>query len=145
MIRESIEIDCPPSDVFAYVEELDRHGEWQEAIISARKEPAGPTRVGTRNTEVRRIPGGPREFVSEITEYDPPRRISARGLNGPVRPTITITVEPLDGGARSRFTLQLDLQGRGIGKLFAIFAKRSARTQIPIDQARLKKLLESQK
>jgi len=143
MIRAGIEIDRPPGDVFAYVEQLDRHGEWQSAIVSARKEPPGPTRVGTRNIEVRKVPGGPRDFVSEIFQYDPPRRIAARGISkGPIRPTIVITIEPLDGGTRSRYTLELTLEGRGIGKLFAIFARRAARRQVPIDEQRLKEVLE---
>ncbi len=143
MIRSSIEINRPPADVFSYVEALDRHGEWQDAIIKARKEPAGPTRLGTHNFETRRVPGGPREFESEIVEYDPPRRMTARGLTGPVRPTVTITIEPLDKGSRSRFTLELDLQGRGIGRLLAMLARRSARKQVPRDQARLKEILEA--
>ncbi len=142
MITYSIEIDRPPHEVFAYVDELDRHSEWQDAIIKARKEPSGPTRLGTRNVETRRIPGGPREFVSEVIEHDPPRRIVAQSLNGPVRPKVTVTIEPLDNSSRSRFTLQLEVRGYGIGKIFALFARRSARAQIPRDQARLKQILE---
>ena len=145
MIASSIDINRPPHDVFAYVAELDRHGEWQDAIVKARKEPSGPTRVGTHNIETRRVPGGPREFISEIIEYDPPKRMVAQGLDGPIRPTVTITVEPLDNGARSRFSLQLDLKGRGIGKVFALLARRSARKQIPKDQARLKEILEARR
>ena len=142
MIRCMIEIDRAPHEVFAYVEELDRHSEWQDAIVSARKEPPGPTRVGTRSLETRRVPGGPWEFVSEIIEYDPPRRMVARGMNGPLRPTVTVTIESLDNGSRSRFTLELELEGRGIGRLFALLARRSARSQVPRDQARLKQILE---
>lgn len=142
MIRSSIEIDRPAAEVFAYVDQLERHGEWQDAIVSARKDPSGPTRVGTRNIERRRVPGGPQEFVSEIIEHDPPRRIVARGLNGPIRPTVTVTVEPIGDGSRSRFTLELALRGIGIGRLFVLLARRSARTQIPRDQARLKAILE---
>lgn len=70
-ISASIDIGCSPEQAFAYIAELDRHGEWQGAIISARKEPSGPTRVGTRNIEVRRVPGGPRELTTEIVELDP--------------------------------------------------------------------------
>ncbi len=142
MIRSSIDINRSPNDVFAYVEELDRHGEWQDAIMTARKEPPGPTRLGTHNFEARRMPGGPREIESEIVEYDPPRRIAARGVNGPVRATVVITIEPLDGGTRSRVTLELSVAGRGIGKLFALLARRSARQQVPRDQLRLKGILE---
>ena len=142
MITSSIEIDRKPAEVFAYIDELDRHSEWQPAIVSARKDPPGPTRVGTRNIEMRRLPGGPREFISEIVEHDPPRRIVFQGLNGPARPRGTLTIEPLDGGSRSRYTLELDLVGHGIGKLFAIMARREARKEVPRDQARLKQILE---
>jgi hypothetical protein len=40
LIKHSIEIDRRPEDVFAYLEELDRHGEWQSA--TKRKVPGGP-------------------------------------------------------------------------------------------------------
>lgn len=145
MITYSTDINRSPQDVFAYVAELDRHGEWQDAIVKARKEPPGPTRIGTRNIETRKVPGGPREFTSEVIEYDPPKRMVAQGLDGPLRPTVTVMVEPLDNGARSRFTLQLDLKGYGIGKIFALMARRSAREQIPKDQARLKQILETRR
>src|SRR5262249_8360075 len=75
MISSTIEIGRRPDEVFAYVAELDRLSEWQDAIVSVRKEPAGPTRVGTRAIELRRTPVGAREIVSEIVEYDPPRRL----------------------------------------------------------------------
>ena len=85
MNRVSIEIDRSAADVFAYVEQLEKHGEWQPAVLSTRKYPPGPTRIGTRNIEMRHVPGGSREIVSEVVEYDPPRHIAARGINGPLR------------------------------------------------------------
>ena len=142
MISVRIEIDRNPAGVFAYIEQLDKHGEWQAAIVSARQEPPGPTRVGTRNIEIRRVPGVPREIVSEVVVYDPPRRISARGLNGPIRARIGITVEPLDNGTRSRVTQELELEGRGIGKLLVVLARRSAPKAMSEDLTRLKQLLE---
>jgi hypothetical protein len=142
VLTASIDIDRKPEDVFAYVEQLDRHGEWQDAIVSARKEPPGPTRLGTRSIETRRVPGGPREFTSEVVEYDPPRRFTALGLNGPVRPRVTVTVAPLDEGLRTRFTLQLEFKGHGVGWLLAPLARRQASKQVPLDQARLKARLE---
>jgi uncharacterized protein YndB with AHSA1/START domain len=143
MITESIEIDRKPEDVFAYLDQLDRHGEWQGTIITTRVETEGPTRVGSRAVDRRKVPGGPRDIAYEVTEHDPPRKVAFRGVDGPVRPVGTVTVEPLGEGSRSRVTLKLDLQGHGIGKLFAPFARRQAAKQIPQDQAKLKQRLES--
>jgi uncharacterized membrane protein len=143
MITESIEIARPPEEVFAYLDQLDRHGEWQEQIVSSRVETEGPTRVGTRAVDTRKVPGGPRDVAYEITEHDPPRKSSFRGLDGPIRPVGTVTVEPVGDGSSARVTIQLDLQGHGFGKLFAPLARRQARKEVPSDQARLKERLES--
>ena len=142
MIVEQIKISAKPEDVFAYIEQLDRHGEWQEAVLSAHKEPEGPTRIGTRNTEKRQMPGGPREVTSEIYEYDPPQRIATKSVGGgPITATVTISIEPADEGSRLTFTL--DLQGHGVGKVFVIFARKSASGQVPKDLASLKQKIES--
>jgi uncharacterized membrane protein len=143
MIVESTEIARPPEEVFAYLDQLDRHGEWQEQIVSVKLEMEGPTRVGTRVVETRQTPGGARDVAYEVTEHDRPRKTSFRGVDGPVRPVGTVTVEPLDDGSRSRVTVELDLEGHGFGKLLAPLARRAARKQVPKDQARLKERLES--
>jgi hypothetical protein len=48
MITSSIEIDRPQAVVFAYLDELDKHSEWQGDLISSRLETEGPVGVGTR-------------------------------------------------------------------------------------------------
>ena len=143
MIVDTVEIDRSPAEVFAYLEQLDRHGEWQPAIQEVIKVSDGPTAVGTRATEKRKVPGGVREMTYEITEHDPPRRTAFRGLDGPVRPVGTVIAEPLDEGARSRVTLEFNLEGHGIGKLIAPLARMDAKRHITKDQARLKERLEA--
>ena len=142
MIKHSIEINRRAEEVFAYLDELERHSEWQDSLVSARVETDGPTRVGTRVVERRRVPGGARDIPYEITAYEPPRKASFRGTAGPVRPVGTMTVEPM-GDSSSSMTLELDLEGHGIGKLFAIFARRQAAKEIPESHEKLKELLES--
>jgi uncharacterized membrane protein len=144
-IVESIEINRRPEDVFAYVDDLGRHGEWQEQIVSVHVETDGATRVGSRATDKRRLPGGTRDITYEITEHDPPRKSSFRGVNGPIRPVGTITVEPLDGGARSKLTLELDLKGKGLGVVFALLARANARKEVPKSHRRLKEILERER
>ena len=142
MIKHSIVIDRPAGEVFAYLDQLDRHGEWQDSLLSAKVETEGPTRVGTRVVERRKVPGGARDIPYEITEHEPPRKASFRGTGGPVRPVGTVTVDPV-GESSSRVTTQLELEGHGIGKLFAIFARRQAAKELPESHKKFKELLES--
>lgn len=144
-IRESVEIARRPEVVFAYLDDLARHGEWQEQIVRVdRVEPQGPTQVGTRATETRKMGGREQTMTYEITEHDPPRQSSFRVLDGPVRAVGTIAIVPLDGGSRSKLTITIDFHGHGLGgKVLLPVAKSQARKQIPKDQAKMKALLES--
>ena len=141
MISQSIEINRPAEEVFAYLDQVERHHEWQASLVSTTVETDGPTRVGTLVVEHRRLPGGTRDISYEITEHEPPRRASFRGTIGPVRPVGTYTVDPT-GESSSRMKLELDLEGHGIGKLFAILARRQAAKQMPLDEEKFKELLE---
>jgi len=143
-ISESIEIDRRPEDVFAYLDDVERHGEWQEQIVGVERQDDGPLRVGSHVRETRRVPGGDRTMTCEVTEHDPPRRSSFRVLDGPVRAEGTISIEPIGDGSRSRVTFTIDFKGHGLaGKVLLPVAKTQARKQIPKDQARMKELLES--
>src|SRR6266851_8421471 len=143
-ISESIEIDRKPEDVFAYLDDVKRHAEWQEQIVTVQPQDDGPLRVGSRVTETRRVPGGDRTMTYEVTEHDPPRQSSFRVLDGPIRAVGTVSVEPVGDGSRSRVKIMIDFTGHGLGgKVLLPVAKAQARKQIPKDQARMKELLES--
>ena len=142
-IKESIEIARRPEDVFAYLDDLERHGEWQGTIVSARKDTDGPTRIGTRATETRHVGGRDQTMSYEIYEHDPPRSFAFRVLDGPIRVTGKGSVEPVGDGDRSRVTIDLEFAGHGIsGKLLLPLAVSQARKQVPQDQQRLKERLE---
>lgn len=143
-ISESIEINRKPEDVFAYLDDVKRHAEWQEQIVDVQPQGNEPMGVGKRVRETRHVPGGDRTTTYEVTEHDPPRRSSFRVLDGPVRAVGTVSVEPVGDGSRSRLTFTLDFQGHGLGgKVLLPVAKSQARKQIPKDQAKMKALLES--
>jgi uncharacterized membrane protein len=141
-IRESVEIARSPEDVYAYLDDLARHGEWQEQIVDTHVDTDGPTRVGTQVTEQRRMGSRDQTVKYEITEHDPPRSFAFRGIEGAVRVVGKGTVDPV-GDAAARVTIELDFEGHGLGKLLAPLARMQARKQVPKDHARLKEKLES--
>jgi hypothetical protein len=55
--------------------------------------------------------------TSEVTHIDPQRVCGVRGIDGPIRATIDVTVETLDAGRRSKISIDVDFEAHGIGKL----------------------------
>jgi hypothetical protein len=64
------------------------------------------------------------------------------GVDGPVRPVLTMTLTPLDGATRTQVVIDVDFQTSGIGKLFGLLARRGARKEVPRDAEHLKQRLE---
>src|SRR5437667_6747621 len=138
-ISESTEINRRPEEVFAYLDDVERHGEWQEQIVAVQPEGDQPMGVGKRVRETRRVPGGDRTMTYEVTAHDPPRQSSFRVLDGPIRAVGTISIEQIGDGSRSRLTITIDFKGHGLaGKVLLPVARAQARKQIPKDQARMK-------
>lgn len=142
-IRQSIEISRSPEDVFAYLDDPSRHGEWQDQIVKAEVQTPGPIKVGTRVKQTMRFGGREQDMSYEITEHDPPRSFAFRGLDGPVRPIGHGKVEPVGDGEHSRVTIELDFEGHGVGKLLRPLVVSQARKQVPKNQQQLKERLES--
>lgn len=141
-ITTSTEVARPPEEVFAYVTDPSTMHEWQQGCVSGHMD-APTTRVGSKCTTVRKIGGHEREVTTEITEYDPPRRWADQGLDGPIRAIVSVTVEPLADGSRSRLTIELDFTGHGIGKLLVpLVVRPQAARGMPENMRRLKQRLE---
>ena len=141
-IITSTEVALPVEEVFAYVIDPSTMSEWQQGCIRGHMDGA-PTRVGSKCTTIRKIGGREREVITEITEYDPPHRWADRGISGPIRAIVAVTVEPLADNSHSRVTIELDFTGHGIGKLLVpLVVRRQAAGEMPENMRRLKQRLE---
>jgi uncharacterized protein YndB with AHSA1/START domain len=142
-IESSIEIARPPEEVYAYVSDPARFAEWQRDVVRVDVEGGGPPGLGARFTTTRRIGRVEQNTTQEITELSPPRSWVCHGVDGPFRPSAGITVEPLGDGTRSRVTIALDFEGRGIGKLLPLdVIRRMAAKGAPRSYRNLKDRLE---
>jgi uncharacterized protein YndB with AHSA1/START domain len=83
-IVESIEISRRPEDVFSYVTDPSRLPEWQESVVSVRRDSA-PITVGSRAVVTRRVGRREQAMTAELAELNPPRSWAVRGIDGPVR------------------------------------------------------------
>jgi hypothetical protein len=112
-------------------------------VVEAHIDGDGAQRVGALCVMTRRISGKDRISTSKITEFSPPRTWAIRGIDGPIRANVHVSVEPIEDGARSRVTIRLEFTGQGIGKMIVPMAIMQARTEVPESCQKLKKRLEN--
>jgi len=137
-------VDRPAAEVFAYATDPARFREWQQGVIDAHLDPPGPAQAGTKCLTTRRIGGANRTVTSELTHIDPPRTWGVRGIDGPIRATVEVTVEPLTETS-SRLTIAVDFGGHGIGRLLVpLIVRRQAHKEMPANVEALKRHVEAQ-
>ena len=141
--RETIDVDRSPEDVWAYVMDPARLPEWQASAVVAEPLDAGPVHVGSRVRVTRHVGRRDIPMTMEYTEYDPPHVWGMQGIDGPIRGHVHGEIAPLDDGRRSRVTLELDFEGKGIGKvLLPLIVRPQVRKELPINERLLKDRLE---
>src|SRR6185437_6642506 len=143
----STEVDRPAAEVFAYATDPARFSEWQKGVVDGHMDGRGDgtqaPAVGAKCVTTRRIGGANRPATSELVHIDPPRTWGVGGLDGPIRATVDVVVQPVTD-ARSRLTISVDFTGRGIGKvLVPLVVRRQARKEMPDNLAALKRRMET--
>jgi uncharacterized protein YndB with AHSA1/START domain len=141
-IVTTLDIARPPAEVFAVATDPTRFVEWQSDVIRVETDERAPLPVGARFSTIRRIGGIERAIVQQVTEVVAPHRWAASSGSGPIRPSATIMIEPIDGGARSRVRFTLDFVGHGIGVPLLPLVRRQTRRAAPVSYRRLRQLLE---
>jgi uncharacterized protein YndB with AHSA1/START domain len=132
-------IDRDPQAVFEFLADAENDPKWRSGVLEIER--TSGEGAGTRYRQVVGGPGGRRIPADiEITEYEPPRRISFRTTSGPVRPTGTYELASVDGGTRVRFTLAAKLGGLKV--LMAPMVRRTMASEVGNLEA-LKRVLEA--
>ena len=141
-ITTSIEVDRPAEKVFAYATDPSRFCEWQKGVVDGHTDAGDAPSVGARCVTTRHIGFANRPTTAEVTHVQPPRSWRVRGIDGAIRATVELSVEPL-APTRSRLTIAVDFEGHGIGRLLVpLFVRREARKEMPENLANLKQRLE---
>lgn len=143
-VTATIEVARPAKDVFDYATDPSTFREWQKGVVEGHLDASHPPAVGDRCVTVRRIGFANRANTSQVTAVDPPHRWSIRGLDGPIRARVDVSVESLND-QRSRLTITLNFDGHGIGRLLVpLVVVPQARKEMPADLEQLRRRLEAE-
>ncbi len=102
MVRaeESIFVERPIEEVFAYLTDLERVPEWQTNVLFLQAQSPGGLRTGAHFVELRKFLGRKVESIVEVTEYEPPHRYTIKVQSGPIPFEISNVLSESDGGTR---------------------------------------------
>lgn len=138
----STQIDRPANVVFDYVTDPGRFHEWQTGVLDGKMANGGTPKVGDRCLTTRKIGFTKQSSTSELVHIDPPRTWGVRGIDGPIRAIVDVTVEPLDAD-HSTVTISVDFEGHGIGRILVpLVVQGQARKEMPANLAALQHQLQ---
>jgi carbon monoxide dehydrogenase subunit G len=142
-ITASTEVHRPAADVYAYATDPARFAEWQKGVVSGHMEAGNGSAQTARCVTVRRIGFAARASTSELVHADPPHTWRVRGIDGPIRAAVDVTVESV-GEEKSRLTIVVDFVGHGIGRLLVpLVVRPEARKEMSANLAALRQRLEN--
>jgi uncharacterized protein YndB with AHSA1/START domain len=117
-----VDVDRPPAEVFAYLADVARHGEWSPRPWHAEGLTAGaPVSVGTRFTSYGWLPGDKQHRNEvEVTALEAPTRLVLTSTDAGEQFVNTFTVTPRGSGSRVDRTMDSPLPGGFIGLVFPV-------------------------
>jgi hypothetical protein len=136
----TLEIDRTPEHVAAYEFEPANDPGWIGGVTTAEKQTDGPIAVGSRVLRRGGFLGRPIEWLMEIVEYIPGRRLAMHALRSPFPMDVTYELEPTPRGTRASIRVQGEARGMYgvLGPLTPVLVRRSVRS----DLRRLKRQVE---
>jgi carbon monoxide dehydrogenase subunit G len=142
--QHQVVIHSPVSQVFAYMDDVEREKEWQPGIKKASKDPPGPTAVGTRKRYVSEFLGRPITNTYVTSAFEPNKRVVYETTSDSVlRARVELTFEPTDSGT----SVTMEVQAKPTGVLRFIpqaILESTARKELEGSMALLKGKLETQ-
>src|SRR5215208_5861422 len=92
----------PRESVAAYLFDWRNDTAWIGGISEARRVDDGDFGVGSRVARVARFLGKRIEYVNEVVDLEPGRRLAMRSVQGPFPMRVTYEVDDADGGTEVR-------------------------------------------
>lgn len=110
-VERTARIPAPPSEVFAYLADLDNLAEWQSGIVSAERVDAGPMRVGSSANVTRELMGQRMAVPLTVTDHEPPSRLGIASEVSGVRAAAMLELTPADDGTATDIGFAMEIRG----------------------------------
>jgi uncharacterized protein YndB with AHSA1/START domain len=135
----TITINRPAAEVFAYLADLENLPRWNYAIQQTRKVSPGPVAVGTRYQQVRTVPTRQEESL-EVVELEAGRRLTVSGTLNKLPARLDYDLE--SDGETTVLTNTVDLTLQAPLVVVSFLATRQIQKAVAENLAVLREILE---
>jgi Polyketide cyclase / dehydrase and lipid transport len=137
----TIDIARPPEAVAAYEFEPDHDPAWIGGVASVQRLTDGPIQVGSQVLRRGGFLGRPIEWLMEVVEHVPERRLAMHAIRSPFPMDVTYELEPATSGTRA--SIRIRGESRGMYGLLGPLTPMVIRRSVSSDLRRLKRLVEA--
>jgi uncharacterized membrane protein len=139
---QSVAINLPADQIFAYMVDLENLVDWSGATIAVRKISPGALHVGATLRTTIRFLGRWMDIPFEVVEFEPGRCLTIKSLSGATPCLFCYQLEPnADGGTSVSLETVIQLTGGMLGLADSVVTN-VVRRQIKHDLLTLKDVLE---
>lgn len=110
--EHTVQIDQPVGDVFAFVADQSNEPKWHTDVLEVH--PEGPIEQGSTVTWLVDFMGK-KEYVNEVTAFEPQRRIEMTTRAGPL--DVTLTHDFKAAGGATSYTRRVEIPFQGMFRL----------------------------
>jgi uncharacterized protein YndB with AHSA1/START domain len=139
-VRAAIEIARPPEDVAAYEFDPANDPEWIGGVRTAEQLTDGPIAVGARVRRRGGFLGRPIEWVMDIVDHVPARRLAMHEIRSPFPMDVTYELAPAPNGTRA--SIRIQGQAGGVYAVLGPLTPLMVRRSLAADLRRLKRAVE---
>jgi hypothetical protein len=141
-VTASVEIDATPAAVATIQFDPTRDPEWIGGVNRVELVTAPPLGAGSKVRRLGGFLGRPIVWLIDVVGFEPDRLVAMHALESPFPMDVDYRLEPLDAGRRTRASIRIRGEGRGMyglpGPLMGPMVKRS----VAADLKRLKAIVE---
>jgi carbon monoxide dehydrogenase subunit G len=132
-------INRPVEEVFAFLSNKENDLKWQSGLVEVHQ-PDAKMKVGTRIDEVYSFLGRRINGVLEVTEFEPGRKISTKGVSGAFPIQYTYLLEAANDG--TQFSIEMEMKPEGFFALAEPIVGANLKKNMDNDVNSLKQTLE---
>ena len=144
VVDDSIIINRPREEVFAFALDPTNVPLYNSNLIEFKQLTPGPVQKGTQNAGAVKVAGKRIDFTNEIIEFEEGRRWLSRTIDSPFPVDLEVTYEDVESGTKITWHEEAEGLGSFFGKLADPLVARMRAKDVRSSLGQLKDLLEAE-